>query len=88
MHVAGSHYPGGNSIDRGVKKVQANQNAVQRIIAHDFFGYLLELVFQQHHMVAVPADRPGHMQRNLIKKGKQAWNFIADHLSGMVVSIV
>ena len=88
LHIAGTHHPGGDPVDGGVKIIQADQHLMGCIVADDLLGDLHQLVIQQHHMVAIPADAPGHMEGDPVEVAQQAGDLIADHLGGVVMAVV
>ena len=62
--------------------------ALRPAAADDFPRDLPRFIVQQHHVVAVPADRPGHMQRDLREEGQQRRDLVRYHFRRVIMAVV
>ena len=84
--VAGADHPRGDAVDAGVKIIQADVDAVLITVRDDFAGDGEQIVVEDDHMVAVPADAAADVEQNFGQILQHAGNFVRNAFSGVVMA--
>ena len=65
--VARADHPGRHAVDAGVEKVEADVHAAEEVAAHNLLGDRLQIVGEDHDVIAVPADAAADVQQDLVE---------------------
>ena len=78
--------PGRHPVDAGVEEVEPDVHAVEVVAADQLLGDRLELVGEDHHVVAVPANAPADVQQDLVQVHEHRRDLVRDDLGRMIVA--
>ena len=87
-HASCTDNPCSNTVYGGVEEVEPDEDLIQCVVAYDLLCNFFDLVFKEDDMIRIPADRARHVERHLIKESEKAWNFVADILGWVIVTVV
>ena len=85
MRACADH-PGGHAVDAGVEEVEADVHPAEVVAADQLLRDRLQLVGEDHDVVAVPADAPADVQQDLVEVRQHRRDLVGDDLGRMVVA--
>ena len=84
--AAGADDPGRHAVDAGVEEVEADVHAAEVVAADQLLRDRLELVGEDHDVVAVPADAAADVQQDLVEVLEHGRDLVGDDLGRMVMA--
>ena len=84
--IARADHPRGDAVDAGVEVVQPDVRPLEEVAAHELLRDGVQVVAEDHDVVAVPADAAADVQQDLGMEQQHRADLVGDGLGRMVVA--
>ena len=85
-HGPRADHPGGHAVDAGVEEVEPDVDAAEVVAPDQLLRDRLQLVGEDHDVVAVPAHAAADVQQDLVQVQEHGRDLVGDDLGRMIVA--